>query len=300
MSLICIILLVLVAVAFFTLIERKVLGYIQLRKGPNKPSLRGFLTPFADAIKLITKENNVPFLASKGLFFGVIFIIIILPLILWACLPNTSIALVIAVIIILAIGSLSVYGILGRGWSGNSKYSFLGAVRSVAQSISYEVTITTVVIFHIFFLNYSINFSLIGVCYIRGFVSLVLIVCILAEANRRPFDFAEGERELVRGFNTEFRSVLFVIIFLAEYISILFISFFCAIIRFSSGIISLIFFFFWISFFYIWARATLPRFRYDQLMYLSWKTLLPLSLFLLGLFFFLFSTFWLWKSSYKS
>ena len=284
------------AVAFFTLMERKVLGYIQLRKGPNKPSICGVLTPFADAIKLMTKENNVPYISSKGIFFGVIFVIILLPLTLWACLPNTSLFLSVSVIMILAIGRLSVYGILGRGWRANSKYAFLGAVRAVAQSISYEVTITTVVLYHIFFLNYYLNYSVIGVCYISFLLRLIFVVCILAEANRSPFDFAEGERELVSGFNTEYSSVLFVIIFLAEYISILFMSFFCAIIRFSSGIFSLIFFFLLISFFYIWARATLPRFRYDQLIYLSWKTLLPFSLFILGFFLFLFSTLWLWKS----
>nr|YP_003433779.1 NADH dehydrogenase subunit 1 [Decipisagitta decipiens]BAI68170.1 NADH dehydrogenase subunit 1 [Decipisagitta decipiens] len=293
-------LLVLVAVAFFTLMERKVLGYIQLRKGPNKPAIMGLFTPFADAIKLMTKENNVPFLSSKGLFFGVMFIIMLLPLTLWACLPNTSIHLSVAVIMILAIGSLSVYGILGSGWSANSKYAFLGSVRAVAQSISYEVTMTTVVIFHIFFLYYNMNYSIVGVCYISAMISLVLAVCILAEANRSPFDFAEGESELVSGFNTEFSSVLFVIIFMAEYMSILFMSFFCAMISFCSGIFSLMLFFFLISFLYVWARATLPRFRYDQLMYLSWKTLLPFSLFILGLFFFLFSISWLWKSLISS
>ena len=293
---ICIILLVLVAVAFFTLIERKVLGYVQLRKGPNKPSIIGLLTPFADAVKLLTKENNIPILASKSIFHGVIFIVILLPLVLWACIPSTAHFLWISVIIILSIRSLSVYGILGCGWSRNRKYSFLGAVRSVAQSISYEVTLTTIVIFHIFFIFYSIQYSIINVFLIIFIVRFVFVVCILAEANRRPFDFSEGERELVSGFNTEYSSVLFVIIFLAEYISILFISIFCAFISFSNGLISLMLSFVGISFIYIWARATLPRFRYDQLIYLSWKTLLPFSLFILAVFFFLFSILWLWKS----
>lgn len=278
--------LAIVAVAFFTLIERKVLGYIHIRKGPNKPGPAGLLVPFADAVKLFLKEIRYPLLSNKTLFNGICILIMFVPMILWISFPLSAphSGHKMAIIYILAIARVGVYGTLGAGWTRNRKYSILGAIRAVAQTISYEVRITIIVLGSVMFILWdigqekqvsAISWSLI--------TFLIFRVRVLAEANRSPFDFAEGERELVRGFNTEYRSVLFVIVFLAEYMAIIFMSSLSGILFMSTTFLELVTITLIVGFFYIWARGTLPRFRYDQLIYLAWKCFLPMSLIFLVL-----------------
>lgn len=278
--------LVIVRVAFFTLLERKVLGYIHLRKGPNKPGLQGILVPFADAIKLFTKELNYPNLSNKFVFIVVSILIMCVPILLWYVVPHysTSSDLKLILIFVIAVSSTRVYGTLGAGWSRNSKYRMIGRVRAVAQTISYEVRMTVVILLSVYYFYYDMSRSKHLRCVRWNWVAFLLFrVSVLAEANRSPFDFAEGERELVSGFNTEYRSVLFVIVFLAEYISILFMSALSSMLFLSTNYIEMITGLIFIRFFYVWARGTLPRFRYDQLMYVAWKVFLPVSLVLLCL-----------------
>nr|AKS04009.1 NADH dehydrogenase subunit 1 [Spadella cephaloptera] len=269
---------VMLATALFTLLERKVLGYIQLRKGPNKPP--GLLVPFADAIKLITKESIYPLTSNKILFMLVPLLILFLPLTIWILYPSNSefIHLKLGVVLFICISSINVYGTLLAGWSSNSKYSLLGAIRAVAQTISYEVTLTVIILHVLMFSIFSMKSMLIPLGIPMILISLVFFVSCLAETNRSPFDFAEGESELVSGFNTEYSSVNFVMIFLSEYMSIIFMSFLITIFFFASNIYEMLLITGVLGFSYIWSRGTLPRFRYDQLMYLAWKSLLPTSL----------------------
>nr|AKS04374.1 NADH dehydrogenase subunit 1 [Parasagitta elegans] len=278
-------LLIMVAVAFFTLVERKVLGYIQLRKGPNKPTVAGFAVPFADAIKLFTKELNYPSHSNKLVFVGVSFLIMSVPMMLWLVLPLYSLTmdLKLMMIFVIAVSSVAVYGTLGAGWSSNSKYSMMGGVRAVAQTISYEVSMNVIILLSVYYFNYDMSSPKQLGCVSWNFLAFLLFsVSILAEANRSPFDFAEGESELVSGFNTEYSSVLFVIVFLAEYMSILFMSALCSMLFLSVSYVEMVVGLIFICFFYVWARGTLPRFRYDQLMYVAWKVFLPMSILLLS------------------
>ena len=281
MGIIIILVMVMIAVAFFTLIERKVLGYIHIRKGPNKPGPIGLIVPFADAVKLFLKEIRYPAISNSVPFIIVGVIIMIVPITMWVSFPVLSNMAYhkLALILIIAAASVGVYGTLGAGWRRNSKYSLLGAVRAVAQTIRYEVRITIILLSSIMFLIYDVSQKKqISVALWLAIMFLLFSVSVLAEANRSPFDFAEGERELVRGFNTEYRSVIFVIIFLAEYIAIIFISMLTRILFLITSYTEMIIFTGLIGFFYIWARGTLPRFRYDQLIYLAWKSFLPFSL----------------------
>lgn len=278
--------LAIIAVAFFTLIERKVLGYIHIRKGPNKPGAGGLLVPFADAIKLFLKEISYPLLSNKSLFNGICILIIFVPIILWISFPLSAphSGHKMAIIYILAIARVGVYGTLGAGWTRNRKYSMLGAIRAVAQTISYEVRITIIVLGSVIYISWDIGQEKQVPAMLWSLITFLMFrVRVLAEANRSPFDFAEGERELVRGFNTEYRSVLFVMVFLAEYIAIIFISSLSGILFMSTTFLELVSMTLIVGFFYIWARGTLPRFRYDQLIYLAWKCFLPMSLVFLGL-----------------
>ena len=269
---------VLVAVAFFTLLERKLLGYLHNRKGPNKPGPTGLITPFADALKLITKGVNQPAQGNKFLFLFVSWLRLILPLLLWATYPSAfdPLAMKFSALWFVCVSSVGVYTILGAGWSSNRKYGFIGAVRRVAQSIRYEVIITLIVMHSILFYYFSI--SQIKLCPLSLFifpVMFILYITAIAETNRSPFDFSEGESELVSGFNTEYSSVPFVIIFLSEYISILFISTLIALLYNITNHVELLLLpLFW-SISIVWRRGTLPRMRYDQLMGIAWKILLP-------------------------
>jgi len=269
-----------IAVAFLTLLERKSLGYIQNRKGPNKPGPTGLLVPFADFIKLASKGINWPLLRNS-VFLWIPLFTLLVPLTLWAVYPAKwePLSMKFSVLWFICVSSLGVYALLGAGWGRNSKYSLIGAVRSVAQSVSYEVSLTVLVIHWILFFNFSMNTSKITPLDIFLFSAMLLLfISILAETNRSPFDFSEGESELVRGFNTEFRSVQFLILFLAEYMSIIFISMVVRLLFNMTRWLDILFFTVcWILVF-IWSRGTVPRLRYDQLMSLAWKNILPFVL----------------------
>nr|AWB98991.1 NADH dehydrogenase subunit 1 [Anopheles aff. oswaldoi A PGF-2018] len=279
---------VMVGVAFLTLLERKVLGYIQIRKGPNKVGFNGLLQPFSDAVKLFTKEQTYPLVSNYiSYYFSPVFSLF-LSLLIWMCIPYLIklYSFNLGVLFFLCCTSLGVYTVMIAGWSSNSNYALLGGLRAVAQTISYEVSLALILLSFIFLIgNYNfMNFynyqSYIWFIFFCFPLSLVWLASCLAETNRTPFDFAEGESELVSGFNVEYSSGGFALIFLAEYSSILFMSMLFVVIFLGGDIYSLLFFFklTFISFIFIWVRGTLPRFRYDKLMYLAWKSFLPLSL----------------------
>nr|AXS64931.1 NADH dehydrogenase subunit 1 [Elateroidea sp. 7 KM-2017] len=286
---------VLVGVAFLTLLERKVLGYIQIRKGPNKVGFMGIPQPFSDAIKLFSKEQTNPIMSNYWSYYFSPVFNLFLALVLWMCIPFFSVFLHfnLGMLYFLCVSSLGVYTILMAGWSSNSNYSLLGGLRSVAQTISYEVSLALILlsflvlisslsIFDLVYYQYYIWFLFIGIP-----LGMVWFVSSLAETNRTPFDFAEGESELVSGFNIEYSSGGFALIFLAEYSNILFMSMFFSLLFLGADLISWLFFvkLVFVSFMFIWARGTLPRFRYDKLMYLAWKSFLPVSLNYLFYFF---------------
>nr|AVJ52649.1 NADH dehydrogenase subunit 1 [Brachyplatys subaeneus] len=279
---------VLVSVAFITLLERKVLGYLQLRKGPNKLGYLGLLQPFSDGLKLFFKEQVYPYKSNYLIYFLSPVFMLILSLSLWCLYPylinvyNFNYGF----LFFLCCTGLSVYGVLLSGWSSNSIYAFLGGLRSMAQTISYEVSLSFILLCFILFV-FDFNF-LSFMNYQSGcwfiFFSIPLFFCwlssCLAETNRSPFDFAEGESELVSGFNVEYSSGGFAFIFLSEYMNIIFMSFLSVVIFLGCDLWSIFFYLsvIMISFWFIWVRGVLPRFRYDKLMSLTWKLFLPLSL----------------------
>nr|AIW06176.1 NADH dehydrogenase subunit 1 [Potamanthus sp. MT-2014] len=279
---------VLVGVAFLTLLERKVLGYIQIRKGPNKVGYWGIPQPFADAIKLFTKEQTYPVLANYlPYYFSPIFSLF-LALIVWLIFPYWigMHSFNLGLLFFLSCTSLGVYTVMIAGWSSNSNYALLGGLRAVAQTISYEVSLALILLSFVFLIgSYSLGDFMVyqeGMWFL--FITLPLALAwfasCLAETNRTPFDFAEGESELVSGFNVEYSSGGFALIFMAEYASILFMSMLFVVIFLGADVYSLMFYvkLVLMSFGFIWVRGTLPRFRYDKLMYLAWKSFLPLSL----------------------
>nr|YP_010166685.1 NADH dehydrogenase subunit 1 [Mystonectes coelamboides]QRV62776.1 NADH dehydrogenase subunit 1 [Mystonectes coelamboides] len=291
MSLICSMLLVicvLIGVAFLTLLERKVLGYIQIRKGPNKVGFMGIPQPFSDAIKLFSKEQTFPLLSNYIMYYYSPVMSLFLSLFMWLTMPYLLglFSFNLSMLFFLCITSLGVYTVMIAGWSSNSSYSMLGGMRSVAQTISYEVSLALI------FMSFMVmigGFSLMDFFKFQEYVWMIFLsmplafiwfVSSLAETNRTPFDFAEGESELVSGFNVEYSSGGFALIFLSEYSSILFMSMLFSVIFLGSNLFSLIFYLelVFISFVFIWVRGTLPRFRYDKLMYLAWKSFLPISL----------------------
>nr|YP_010414518.1 NADH dehydrogenase subunit 1 [Gatzara nigrivena]URT60671.1 NADH dehydrogenase subunit 1 [Gatzara nigrivena] len=279
---------VLVGVAFLTLMERKVLGYIQIRKGPNKVGLCGVPQPFCDAIKLFTKEQTYPIMSNYLSYYLSPVVSLFLSLLIWMVFPyltnlyNFNLGL----LFFLCCTSMGVYTVMIAGWSSNSNYALLGGLRAVAQTISYEVSMALLLLSLVFMIG---SFNLIDFNFYQNYIwfiflflpiSLAWITSMLAETNRTPFDFAEGESELVSGFNVEYSSGGFALIFLAEYASILFMSMLYSVIFLGSDVFSIMFFMklVFISFLFIWVRGTLPRYRYDKLMYLAWKSYLPLAL----------------------
>nr|QXU57638.1 NADH dehydrogenase subunit 1 [Cherax cartalacoolah] len=279
---------VLVGVAFVTLLERKILGYIQIRKGPNKLGVLGLMQPFSDAVKLFVKEQNTPFMSNFLPYYLSPVFSLFITLILWSVIPY-ELGLVnfnMSVLFFLCCLSLGVYPLMGAGWSSNCKYSLLGSLRAVAQTISYEVSLALILLSFVFLTgSFSLGeFEL----YQEGMwffwlsvpLSMVWFGSCLAEMNRTPFDFAEGESELVSGFNTEYSSGGFVLIFMAEYVSILFMSGISVLLFLGGGVLSFSFYIKLVatSFLFIWVRGTLPRLRYDKLMYMAWKSFLPLSI----------------------
>nr|AXS65249.1 NADH dehydrogenase subunit 1 [Curculionoidea sp. 17 KM-2017] len=286
---------VLISVAFFTLMERKILGYIHIRKGPNKLGFIGLLQPFSDAIKLFTKEQTVPFMANFMMYYFSPVINLFLSLLMWLSMPffSFNFSFNLSILFFLSISSLSVYSIMLAGWSSNSNYAMLGSMRSVAQTISYEVSL---VLIFLSFLFLSLSFNMFDLMKYQEYLwylfilfplSMMWLVSSLAETNRSPFDFAEGESELVSGFNVEYSSGGFAMIFLAEYASILFMSMLSSMLFLGGNIYSFTFFLkvSLIAFFWVWVRGTLPRYRYDKLMYLAWKSYLPVALNFLFLYF---------------
>lgn len=284
-------LLVLAAMAFFTLLERKILGYAQLRKGPNKVGIIGLPQPLADAAKLFTKEISRPNLSNMTPFIFAPLLGLLLALVIWIIYPTASPAsyIKLGILFFLCVSRLNVYTTLAAGWTSNSKYSLLGALRSVAQTISYEVRISLIllsalILLYSFDSQNRFDMPTSSLLIITPLLFYIWFTTRLAETNRTPFDFAEGERELVSGFNTEYAGGTFALIFIAEYTNIIFMSLLSMLIFFGSwknpymNISALIGGTLFFSVLFIWVRGTLPRIRYDRLMALTWKTFLPLSL----------------------
>nr|WNH20542.1 NADH dehydrogenase subunit 1 [Polydactylus sexfilis] len=286
---------VLLAVAFLTLIERKVLGYMQLRKGPNIVGPYGLFQPIADGVKLFIKEPIRPSTSSPVLFLIAPVLALTLALVLWAPMPmpHPIININLSILFILALSSLAVYSILGSGWASNSKYALIGALRAVAQTISYEVSLglilLNVVIFAGGFTLQTFNTAQESVWLILPAWPLAAMwyVSTLAETNRAPFDLTEGESELVSGFNVEYAGGPFALFFLAEYANILFMNTLSAMLFLGAyhnptlpelTTINLMTKAALLSIVFLWVRASYPRFRYDQLMHLIWKNFLPITL----------------------
>lgn len=279
---------VLVGVAFLTLLERKVLGYIQIRKGPNKVGYWGIPQPFADAIKLFTKEQTYPVISNFLPYYISPIFRLFLALVIWLIFP-LYIGLYrfnLGLLFFLACTRLGVYTVIVAGWASNSNYALLGGLRAVAQTISYEVSLALILLSFVFLIEsyclieFEFHQSYIWLLFLTFPLALGWFASCLAETNRTPFDFAEGESELVSGFNVEYRRGGFALIFIAEYASILFIRILFTVIFLGRGVVRIIFYLkcTLIAFGFIWVRGTLPRFRYDKLIYLAWKSFLPLSL----------------------
>nr|AWN56298.1 NADH dehydrogenase subunit 1 [Mahanarva spectabilis] len=287
-NILVLLLFVMLSVAFFTLLERKVLGFIHVRKGPNKLGYYGVFQPFSDAISLFSKEQMIPVFSNFLVYFFSPIFMLFLSLFIWLVFPfmMNLVEFNLGILYFLCCISLGVYSLMVSGWSSCSVYSLLGSLRSVAQSISYEVSLALILISFVFLVD---GYCLIDFYYYQLMVWFVflgtpLFICwfssSLAETNRSPFDFAEGESELVSGFNVEYSSGGFAYIFLSEYSSIIFMSSFSVIVFLGCNLVS--YFFFLevtiIGFLFIWVRGTLPRYRYDKLMYMAWKCYLPVSL----------------------
>ena len=289
-------------IAYLTFFERKVIGAIQLRKGPNVVGPLGLFQPLADGIKLLTKETIIPSNSNKIIFLFSPILTFTLALVAWAVIPidyNLVLSNInVGILYVFAISSLGVYGIIMAGWSSNSRYAFLGALRSAAQMISYEVSIGLIII-NILLTVGSLNLTDIVLAqkelwfFLPHFpVFIIFFISTLAETNRAPFDLPEAEAELVAGYNVEYSSLAFGLFFLGEYGNMILMSSLTTILflggwfpPFDIEFLNLIPGFFWfffkvciLLFLFLWIRATLPRYRYDQLMRLGWKVFLPLSL----------------------
>nr|ADW81657.1 NADH dehydrogenase subunit 1 [Mahidolia mystacina]ADW81658.1 NADH dehydrogenase subunit 1 [Mahidolia mystacina]ADW81696.1 NADH dehydrogenase subunit 1 [Mahidolia mystacina]ADW81697.1 NADH dehydrogenase subunit 1 [Mahidolia mystacina]ADW81698.1 NADH dehydrogenase subunit 1 [Mahidolia mystacina] len=286
---------VLLAVAFLTLIERKVLGYMQLRKGPNVVGPYGLLQPIADGVKLFIKEPVRPSSSSPLLFLLAPTLALTLALTLWAPLPlpHPVTDLNLSILFILALSSLAVYSILGAGWASNSKYALIGALRAVAQTISYEVSLGLILLSAIIFTGgftlqtFNTTQECMWLLVPAWPLAAMWYISTLAETNRAPFDLTEGESELVSGFNVEYAGGPFALFFLAEYANILLMNTLSATLFFGAShiphlpemtTINLMIKATFLSVLFLWVRASYPRFRYDQLMHLIWKNFLPLTL----------------------
>nr|YP_010285487.1 NADH dehydrogenase subunit 1 [Basiprionota bisignata]UKS07050.1 NADH dehydrogenase subunit 1 [Basiprionota bisignata] len=279
---------ILISVAFLTLFERKILGYIQFRKGPTKVGFMGLLQPFSDAIKLFSKEQVIPYMSNFNLYYFSPIFMMLISMMMWFTMPFYFyyVDFSFSVLYFLCFSSLGVYGVMMAGWSSNSNYSLLGSLRSISQTISYEISLVIIMFSFIFFISsYSLvdfsKFQLnIWFLFMLFPMCSMLFISFLAETNRTPFDLAEGESELVSGFNVEYSSGMFAMIFLAEYMSILFMSMIMCMLVAGANYYSFSFYLkiCIFSFIWIWVRGTLPRYRYDKLMNLTWTVFLPVSL----------------------
>ena len=292
----------LISVAYFTIAERKLMGSIQRRRGPNVIGFLGLLQPLADGLKLFVKETILPSNSNIYLFILAPLLTFILSLIGWAVIPLSETVVVsdlnLGILYLFAISSLSVYGIILAGWSSNSKYPFLGALRSAAQMISYEVSIGFIIV-NICVCVGSFNLSTIVLSQNKVWFLIPLFpmfilfyISMLAETNRHPFDLPEAEAELVSGYNVEYSAMTFALFFLGEYANMLLMSAFSSILFLGGWLpildippFNLLPGSFWLSIkiilgviFFILTRAALPRYRYDQLMHIGWKSFLPMSL----------------------
>lgn len=304
LKILCVTIPLVLSVAYLTYAERKVIAAMQLRRGPNVVGPYGLLQPIADAVKLMFKEIILPTKANKILFLMAPMITFVLSLVAWAVIPvsyGMEIANInVGILYLLAISSLGVYGIIIAGWASNSNYAFLGAIRSAAQMISYEVSIGLVIITVLLSVG-SLNLTDIVLkqqnmpWYIQLLMlpmAVIFFISILAETNRLPFDLPEAEAELVAGYNVEYSSMPFALFFLGEYANMILTSAMMTILflggwlpPFGLNFLSFIPGIFWfigkvcfVLFCFIWVRATFPRYRYDQLMRLGWKVFLPISL----------------------
>ncbi|HTS91389.1 MAG TPA: NADH-quinone oxidoreductase subunit NuoH [Stellaceae bacterium] len=296
----------LLAVAYFTYWERKILAWAQLRKGPNVVGPFGLWQPFADGLKLLMKETVVPSGANPVVFIAAPILTFTLSLIAWAVIPfDTGLVLAdinVGILYLFAISSLGVYGIIMAGWASNSKYAFLGALRSAAQMVSYEVSIGFVIV-TVLLCAGSLNLTAIvesqrHIWYVVPLFPMAVVFFIsgLAETNRAPFDLVEGESELVAGYFVEYSSMAFALFFLGEYANMILVSTMTSILFLGGwlapfnwhpfdGVLGHAWAMLWFAlkiglmcFCFLWVRATFPRYRYDQLMRLGWKVFLPLSL----------------------
>ena len=302
-KILAIVLPIMITVAYLTLAERKVIGYMQIRIGPNRVGYFGLLQPIADGVKLLLKEIIIPTGSSKFLFVLAPIMALAPSLAAWAVIPfSDGVALAdlnAGLLYVLAMTSLGVYGIIIAGWASNSKYAFLGAVRSAAQIVSYEIAMGFALVC-VLMVSQSMNLGDI----VRGQhgslgllnwyifplfpMFLVYLISGVAETNRAPFDMAEGESEIVAGFHVEYSGITFALFFLAEYANMILIAFLTSIMFLGGWLSPLPFLpdsFIWllgkvsfILFLFLWFRATFPRYRYDQLMRLGWKVFIPLTI----------------------
>nr|YP_009104399.1 NADH dehydrogenase subunit 1 [Lissemys scutata]AFC17506.1 NADH dehydrogenase subunit 1 [Lissemys scutata] len=286
---------ILIAVAFFTLIERKVLGYMQLRKGPNIIGPYGLLQPIADGMKLFTKEPILPTNSSPILFMLAPTLALLLALSVWLPLPMPfSLAdLNLGLLFLIAMSSFTAYTIMWSGWSSNSKYALMGSLRAVAQTISYEVTLGIILI-SMAMLSGGFNMQTftmtqepLSLIFMSWPLTMMWYISTLAETNRSPFDLTEGESELVSGFNVEYAAGPFALLFLAEYANIIMMNMLTVTIFLNSPMNDnspellttlMVTKTMLLSIGFLWVRASYPRFRYDQLMHLLWKNFLPITL----------------------
>ena len=300
-KIVAIVLPLLLAVAYLTYAERKIIGYMQVRIGPNRVGPKGWLQPIADALKLMFKEIVLPSGATKSLFLLGPVLAIAPALAAWAVIPFTE-ELVLAninasLLYIMAITSMGVYGVIIAGWASNSKYAFLGALRSSAQIVSYEIAMGFALV-GVLMAAQSLNLVDIVKGQAGGFwqwywlplfpLFLVYLISGVAETNRAPFDVAEGESEIVAGFHVEYSGMAFAVFFLAEYANMILVATLTA-LMFLGGWLSPVAFlpdsFWWLAaktsfvlFLFLWFRATFPRYRYDQIMRLGWKVFIPVTL----------------------